>query len=242
MYRGRKIAVVMPVHNERSLVLAALASVPDFVDWVVVVDDFSTDGSVDELFGLSAERVEIIRHGENLGVGASVKDGYKRALELGADIVAVMDGDGQMHPDDLQKLLDGVCDGFDYVKGNRFLDESIDKMPRIRYFGNRVLSLLMRLATGLEVDSQCGYTAIDRHLLQKLSLDEIYPRYGYLNSLLFQIVEHGASVGSAPVKTIYGKEISGINPFVTVPTILWIIFYGWFRSGVLGLLPKPRRC
>lgn len=229
MYRCHHIAVVIPIHNERCFISRTIASVPDYVDRLIVVDDFSTDGTAQEVLLLRSPRVDLIRHARNLGVGAAIVSGYRRALQVGADIVAVMDGDGQMHPDDLAGLLDAICDGAEYAKGNRFLHESISRMPITRYIGNRFFSSLTRAALGLDLDSQCGYTAICRNLLQRLSLEQVYSRYGYLNSLLFQVVEAEAVVCSVPVRTIYGKEVSGINPFITVPTILTIIFSGWFR-------------
>lgn len=229
MYRGRHIAVVIPIHNERYFISRTIRSIPDYVDRLIVVDDSSTDGTAEEVLSLSSFRVDLIRHERNLGVGAAIVSGYRHALQIGADIVAVMDGDGQMHPEDLAGLLDAVCNGAGYAKGNRFLHKSIECMPPIRYLGNRFFSGLTRIVLGLELDSQCGYTAVCCKLLRRLCLEQVYPRYGYLNSLLFQMVEAGAVVRSVPVRTIYGKEVSGINPLITVPTILMIIFYGWWR-------------
>lgn len=229
MYRGRYIAVVIPIHNERCFISRTIKSVPEYVDRLIVVDDSSTDGTAEEVLSLGSPRIDLIRHERNLGVGASIVSGYRHALQIGADIAAVMDGDGQMHPEDLAGLLDAVCNGAGYAKGNRFLHNSINCMPIIRYLGNSFFSGLTRIVLGLELDSQCGYTAVCCKLLRSLCLEQVYPRYGYLNSLLFQIVEAGATVSSVPVRTIYGKEVSGINPFVTVPTILTIIFFGWLR-------------
>jgi len=146
-------------------------------------------------------------------------------LRLGIDIVAIMDGDGQMDPKDLPALLDAIVDGFDYVKGNRFLHSSIKSMPPLRYIGNRILSTLMRYALGAlaPLDAQCGYSAISGAALRKIDLEILYPRYGFLNALLFSLLESNSKVASVPVRTVYGEEISGINPFVTVPTIFYII-------------------
>src|SRR5262249_6212335 len=146
--------------------------------------------------------------------------------------VAVMDGDGQMDPGDLPALLDSIIvDGFDYAKGNRFLHSSLKEMPRFRYIGNRILSVLTQYALGinLPLDAQCGYTAITSRVLRALDLEKLYPRYGFLNALLFSLIEMKIKITSVPVRTVYGNEISGINPFVTVPVILGIIARGYLQ-------------
>jgi glycosyltransferase involved in cell wall biosynthesis len=232
MYRHRRIAVVIPIHNEENFVEATIRSVPDFIDTIIVVDDGSCDGTSEVIAGIDESRVQLIRHLENHGVGAATVSGYRAAAASDADIVAVMDGDGQMDPDDLPALLDALIDeGFDYVKGNRFLHPSIENMPRSRYTGNRFLSALMRLALGLRapLDGQCGYTAIKSDAIRALDLERLYPRYGFLNALLFSLLSINAKIGCVPVRTIYGQEISGINPFITIPIILSIIAQGYLR-------------
>src|SRR5438105_1669760 len=125
MFRGHRVAVVVPAYNERDKIAATIRSIPGFVDHIVVVDDGSGDGT-----GAAARRagrrgggrvVEVVAHGRNRGVGAAVATGYERAVGLGADAVVVMAGDGQMDPADLPRLLAPVVSGAaDYAKGNRF--------------------------------------------------------------------------------------------------------------------------
>ncbi|MBL8149772.1 MAG: glycosyltransferase family 2 protein [Blastocatellia bacterium] len=232
MYFQHKVAVVIPVCNEERLVKKALASVPEFVDYIVVVDDGSTDRTVESVKEATSSKLHLIIHDKNRGVGAATISGYKLAIMLGAAIVVVMDGDGQMDAADMPKLLDTVIfKNADYVKGNRFLDSTISRMPSTRYVGNLVFSRLMQLALSIEdsLDAQCGYTAITRRAINSIEIDQLYPRYGFLNELLFTVSAANLKIESVAVKTIYGEEVSGINPFVTVPKILAIILCGYLR-------------
>ena len=121
MYRHHRIAVVMPIHNEEPCIARAIARVPSFVDCLIAVDDASRDGTAAQLRRMTNERLITIHHAANRGVGAATKTGYRRALTTAADLIAVMDGDGQMDGRDLPALLDAAIAGADYVKGNRFV-------------------------------------------------------------------------------------------------------------------------
>ena len=176
MYEGLSVAVVMPVHNEQAQVERAIRRVPQFVDLIVAIDDGSADESLRVLGMISDKRLTIRAHGENRGVGAATKTGYHFAMASGADLIAVMDGDGQMDGRDLAALLDRAIGGADYVKGNRFLHrEGIEGMPRLRYFGNRFFSWLTRCASGYEssLDAHCGYTVIRREALKRFAIDRL---------------------------------------------------------------------
>src|SRR5262245_32094575 len=122
MFRGQTVAVVVPAFNERDKIAATIRSIPGFVDHLIVVDDGSVDGTVAVARRQAARRrgaVEVLEHPANRGVGAAIATGYKRALALGAQVVAVMAGDGQMDPADLPRLLEPVVEGrADYAKGN----------------------------------------------------------------------------------------------------------------------------
>lgn len=237
MYRRHRLAVVLPVHNEAPLLAATLARVPDFVDEIICVDDASTDESASVLAWFSRERrrLTILHHAVNRGVGAATVTGYRHALDTGADLVALMDADGQMDSRDLPSLLDALLDGpHDFVKGNRFAHPSIRRMPPQRYVGNRVLSALTRMGLGYAgaLDAQCGYTAFRASGLRKLDLDRLFPRYGFPNDLLFEVAAKGLRFTSVPVRTIYGTEVSGINPFTVPWMIVGLILRGWLRRLV----------
>ena len=132
------------------------------------------------------------------------------------DVAVVMAGDAQMDPDDLPKLLDPIVDEeVDYAKGNRlFTGEAFKKIPKIRYFGNSVLSLLTKIASGYWhiADSQCGYTALNRRTLEIVDWAKMYKRYGQPNQLLVMLNVLNLSVRDVPVRPVYGVgEKSGIK-------------------------------
>jgi glycosyltransferase involved in cell wall biosynthesis len=120
LFRGQRIAVVVPAFNEAEKIVRTLRSIPGFVDHVLVVDDASVDATARRALRTQRRGLELIRHGHNRGVGAAIASGYQRALGLGADVTAVMAGDSQMDPADLGALVATVVDGADYAKGNRF--------------------------------------------------------------------------------------------------------------------------
>ena len=186
MLAGARIGVVVPAYQEEGLIGRTLAALPDNVDIVVVVDDASNDRTASVARACGDRRVCIVVHPENRGVGAAIVTGYRHALDQGADVLAVMAGDNQMHPDDLAALLEPVLGGSaDYAKGNRLLHPEARKMPWARRYAGRMLAALTRLATGLDIgDSQCGYTALGASAARQLPLEQLWPRYGYPNDLL----------------------------------------------------------
>ena len=164
MYKGKSIGIVVPAYNEELLIGKTLSTIPDFVDKIFVIDDASKDLTREIILEFQQKdlRIVLIHHTNNQGVGQSLIDGYVASREAGLDITAVMAGDAQMDPDDLPAVLDPIAEGWsDYVKGNRLLrEEVVARMPKHRYIGNSVLTLLTKFATGYWriIDPQCGYT------------------------------------------------------------------------------------
>jgi glycosyltransferase involved in cell wall biosynthesis len=237
MYRHLRIAVVIPAFNESRKISATIASVPGIVDHVIVVDDSSADDTSGQataaaLRRAAPDRVEVIRHAANRGVGGAIATGYRRALELSADVAVVMAGDGQMDPRDLPALLAPIAaDEADYVKGNRFLHPEIwTAMPPTRIVGNVLLSAATRVTSGYGhiFDSQCGYTAIHRRALASIDLDAVWARYGYPNDLLSRLRVAGVRVVDVPVRPIYGEHWrSGINFGTAFHPIPWVLLRSW---------------
>src|SRR5215813_4841186 len=223
MYGQLSVAVVVPAYNEIDKIGRTIASVPRFVDRIIVVDDGSIDGT-----GEAARR-------------------SGRALELGTDAACVMAGDAQMDPADLPALLDPLAAGAaDYAKGNRFLWPGgvAGVMPPIRLVGNFVLSWLTRLASGYWhlFDSQCGYTAITREALAALDLGRIFPRYGYPNDILSRLACVGARVVDVPVRPVYGPGWrSGIRPWTVVYPISFVLARALGRRLTRRFLGAHRR-
>ena len=234
MLDGKRVAVVVPARDEEALIGGTLAGIPEFVDRVYVVDDDSRDGTATRAQEAGDPRVEVISHPENEGVGAAIVTGYRRALAEGIDVACVMAGDGQMDPADLERIAAPVVRGeVDYSKANRlFTGQAWQLMPRHRYLGNAVLSMLTKIASGYwhVADSQSGYTAISRETLEQLDLDRIYPRYGFPNDMLVHLNVWNARVRDVPSRPIYGVgEQSGIKLRRVIPSIAWLLFKGFLR-------------
>jgi glycosyltransferase involved in cell wall biosynthesis len=246
MYRGLSVAVVVPAFNEEAAVGATVADIPVWIDWILVVDDASADRTAAVAAARADSRVEVIGHPENRGVGAAIITGYRRALALGCDVVTVMAGDGQMDPADLPALLDPLAAGAaDYAKGNRFLHPDIWRvMPRTRLLGNIALSLATRWTSGYHqlFDSQCGYTAIGREILERLDLDRVFPRYGYPNDLLARLHTVGARVCDVAVRPIYGSAWkSGIRPSTVVYPVSFVLLRSFLERVTTELRPRRLR-
>ena len=233
MLEGKRVAVVVPAFDEEGLIATTLAGIPELVDRVYVVDDASRDGTAAAAAGTGDERVEVITHDKNEGVGAAILTGYRRAFEDGIDVACVMAGDNQMDPDDLEAIAGPVARGeVDYAKANRlFTGRAWELIPRNRYLGNAVLSLLTKIASGYwhVADSQSGYTAVSRRTLELLDLDRIYPRYGFPNDMLVHLNVINARVRDVPSRPVYGVgETSGIRLGKVIPTISWLLTKAFF--------------
>lgn len=230
--------VVVPAYNEEKLIERVLEGMPVLVDRMIVVDDASKDRTAEILEaarGRYGDRLRVVRHRQNAGVGAAIVTGYKAAIEeaRGNDLVAVMAGDAQMDPADLPKLLSPlVRDQADYTKGNRlFTGEAWNIIPRYRYLGNAVLSLLTKIASGYwhVADSQSGYTAITIEALSVLHLDRLYPRYGFPNHLLVELNNYDFRVKDVHIRPVYDVgEVSGIRLHKVIPTLSWLLFKCYF--------------
>ena len=243
MYKGNSIGVVVPCYNEETQIRDVLATMPVVVDHVLVVDDCSDDGTcriVEEFIasdGGDESRVTLVRHETNRGVGAALTTGYREALRREIDITAVMAGDGQMDPDELETLLAPVADGeADYAKGNRlFYRDAWNKIPTHRYLGNAFLSLLTKLASGYwhVADSQTGYTAISREALETVDIEEMYPSYGYPNDMLVRLNVYDFRVVDVYIRPVYDVgEKSKMKLMRVVPRMSWLILKRFFwRMG-----------
>jgi glycosyltransferase involved in cell wall biosynthesis len=233
MVDGKRVAVVVPAHDEERLIAETLAGIPEFVDRILVVDDASTDGTAALVRASGDPRVELVPRERNGGVGAAIVTGYERALAEGLDVVCVMAADNQMDPADLLTLVEPVARGeVDYAKANRLVSgEAWKLIPRTRYIGNAILSLLTKVASGYwhVADSQTGYTAISRPMLAQLDLGQVYPRYGFPNDMLVHLNVWNARVRDFPSRPVYGVgEQSGIKLRRVVPRISWLLLKGFF--------------
>jgi glycosyltransferase involved in cell wall biosynthesis len=233
MLEGKRVAVVVPAYDEEQLIATTVHGIPGFVDRIFVVDDHSGDATAERARSIGDPRVEVIVHERNRGVGAAIVTGYKRALTERVDATAVMAGDNQMDPDELEELTLPVVRGeLDYAKANRLFTGSAWKLiPRSRYLGNAILSFLTKIASGYwhVADSQAGYTVISLRVLRLLDLDRIYTSYGFPNDMLVHLNVWNARVRDFPSRPIYGVgERSGMKIRRVVPRISWLLWKGFF--------------
>ena len=229
-YEGTDVGVVVPAYNEAEHVGDVLEGMPAFVDRIYAVDDASQDDTWSEIRtraptdgGDPADaRIVPIRHAENQGAGAALRTGYRRALTDGMDVTVAMDADGQMDPERMTALLDPIVDGSaDYAKGNRLCDpEYRASMPPFRQFGNWLLTLLTKVASGYwrTMDPQNGYTAISGEALEAIDLGSLPNGHDYPNDLLVRLNVAGLRIADVSMPAVYGEEESSIDYSRFVPS------------------------
>ena len=230
MYKNKRIGVIVPALNEERFIATVITGVPNYIDRIYVIDDCSTDATYEIASGFAKgnpERIRVIKHEQNYGVGKSVVAGYKSCLSNNIDIAVVMAGDNQMNPKQLPRLLDPLVEGkADYTAGDRLSDkEHIKGMSPWRQLGNRILTWLTRIAAwNFNIsDPQHGYNAITNEMLTRLDLDHIYPRYGYLNDMLVKLTVAGARIIYVPMPCVYGNEKSKIRYWHYIPSVSWLL-------------------
>jgi glycosyltransferase involved in cell wall biosynthesis len=170
------------------------------------------------------ERIILINHRINGGVGAAIATGYRWSRDHDIACTAVMAGDGQMDPSELESICRPVVEeGIDYVKGNRLIHRSAPfVVPRVRFLGNSVLSMLTKVASGYWhiSDTQCGYTALSLKALQAVPIHRIYRKYGMPNDLLVKLNIAYCTVKEVGIKPVYGVgETSKMNIGSVIPRI-----------------------
>ncbi len=210
------VACVIPAFNEAEHIARVLGGIPADVQHIVVVDDASTDATGQVVEASSDPRVHLIRHTEGQGVGGAMVSGYRKALELEVDIVVKIDGDGQMDPGEIARLIEPIVRGeADYTKGVRFRDRQVlREMPVVRLAGNLGLSFLAKAASGYWniFDPTNGFTAIERTALQRLSLSRLSSGFFFETDMLVHLYMIGAVVVDVPTTTHYGTEKSHLRP------------------------------
>ncbi len=237
MFLDKRVAVLIPAFNEAHQIGGVLAGMPDFVDEVIVVDDGSQDATAAVVSGCAEDddRITLVQLPENRGVGGALAVAYVRARDRDIDVAVTVDGDGQMDPDEMADLILPVVTGHaDYAKGNRLLDpQDWQRIPKTRLFGNAILSLLTKLASGYwsVADSQTGYTAAGRYALDHIDWESVYPRYGRPNDVLIRANVAECRVADVPISAIYGVgERSSMKIFKVVFGIsLLLLRRFWWR-------------
>tara|TARA_B100000767_G_scaffold67685_1_gene64171 strand:+ start:2000 stop:2830 length:831 start_codon:yes stop_codon:yes gene_type:complete len=235
MYEGWQVGVVIPARNEAEHLESVLATIPDFIDKVVVVDDGSSDGT-----GELASEVGLVRL-EGLGVGAAIDSGHQFLLNAFESnfVSVVIAGDGQMDPNDMESIIQPIVrKKSHHVKGER-LDRA-GKMPIYRRFGTLLLAILTTLACGRTVrDPQCGYTATSSEVLREWNWNTSWKGYGYPNWWLMRLSEMGFRVSHVPVKAIYSGQKSGIKVVSFLPKVSLMLLIGLHARVVRNTIKNP---
>jgi dolichol-phosphate mannosyltransferase len=218
------VGVVIPCYKVKKTVGDVINNIPANVHKIICVNDASPDGIKDvlETIAHNNDRVIIINHDKNQGVGGAVKSGYREAISHNLDVVVKIDADGQMNPKFIPSLIEPILLGrADYTKGNRFFDiESVRPMPVVRLLGNAGLSFFSKLSTGYWslFDPTNGYTAINVAVLKYLPLSKLSNRYFFETDLLFRLSTVRAKVMDIPMQAFYGEEKSNLNSFQALLT------------------------
>lgn len=232
VYKGKKISITIPAYNEEKLIIPTLRGIPEYVDMVFVIDDGSTDSTPKLVYEYNDPRINLIKLKENKGVGNAIKIGYKTSLENDIDIATVVGGDHQFDLEQLYLLLDPIVNNeADYTKGNRFLVDAKEKMPNKRYIGNILLSILTRMASGVHTifDTQDGFTAISKEVIQTVDWDLFWDGYGYVSDFIIKIASYGFRIKDVPRRSIYfdGIKQSKIVVSKYIRRNLPMILKGW---------------
>ena len=246
------IFVVIPIYNESRHISDVLKQIPEEVQQIVIVDDCSEDNSSEIVLAEKDERIKLIRHEKNIGVGGAMVTGYKYSLKAGADIVVKIDGDGQMDPAEIPRVVSPIRNGeADYTKGFRFYNlENIKQMPIIRLIGNIILSFLTKITSGYWsiFDPTNGYTAIHRVALSRINLNGLNQGYFFETDMLARLYRIHAVVRDVQISNRYGPEVSNLNPLhvslkfpyllakAFVMRILWRYFVADFTPVSLFIL------
>ncbi|MEQ1829126.1 MAG: glycosyltransferase family 2 protein [Pirellula sp.] len=212
-----RVAVVIPCYRVASHLPGILSRIGPEISAIYCVVDGCTQGSryEAERAGSNDPRIQVLVHETNQGVGQAFITGYQQATADGADIVVKLDGDGQMAPEDIPRLIKPLLSGqADYVKGNRFYYLSdLRSMPTVRMLGNAGLSFLSKLSSGYWnlFDPTNGFLAIHTSVGYNLRWEKVHRRYFFESDLLFHLYSIRAVVCDVPIGAHYGDEKSNLH-------------------------------
>ncbi len=237
---NKNLIIFVPAYNEEKSIFKLIKEIPSFPNInqkVIVINDGSTDNT-----SASAKKAGaiVISNKKNLGLGYSFKIGLVEALKEGADIVVVLDGDGQYNPKHIIKLISPILrNEADLVQGNRFLAGERYESSSIKKLGNKLISIflskiLLRLAEVYDVQS--SFRAFNRSLAAVL-VKEIVGKYNYAQEMFIIASLHGYKIKQIPVqcsKRRYGQSRLIRNPFIHLIKILWVSFRTYLLFRVKG--------
>jgi glycosyltransferase involved in cell wall biosynthesis len=214
--KTHQIGVVIPCYKVKDQILDVLNGIGKEVSRIYVVDDACPEQTGNFVKSKTKDkRVEVLFHEHNQGVGGAVITGYKAALADGVQVIVKIDGDGQMNPQLIPTIARPVVEGSsDYSKGNRFDSlENLISMPKVRIFGNAVLSLWSKVSSGYwtVTDPTNGFTAIHRKALEAINLEKVRKSYFFESDMLFRLSIANCVVTDVPMVAVYGEEKSNLK-------------------------------
>jgi glycosyltransferase involved in cell wall biosynthesis len=214
MFNGKKVVVVLPAYNAAKTLEQTYREIPfDLVDEVVLVDDASRDNTLDLAKSIGIRHA--IRHERNKGYGGNQKTCYKKALELGADIVVMLHPDYQYTPKLLPAMISVIGnDVYPVVFGSRILGNgALDGgMPLYKYIANRLLTFVQNMLLGQKLSEyHTGYRAFSREVLQSIDLEACNDDFIFDNEMVSQIFYKGFRIAEVTCPTKYFDEASSIN-------------------------------
>ncbi len=199
-----KVMLVIPAFNEERRIGAVLEKLIRFDLPIIVVDDGSGDNTFDQI---KRYPVIALKHKINLGKGAALKTGCEAAFKLGADAIVMMDSDGQHLPEDIEKFIRKLEEGYDIVYGARRISADT---PFIRYGGNKVASLMVSVLFGLYIsDLLCGYRAFSKKAYQEIRWTS--SGYGVETEIVIKDSKTKLKRVEVPVETIYYEKFKGVS-------------------------------
>ena len=214
MFIGKKVVVVLPAYNAELTLEQTVSEIPmDIVDEVVLVDDCSSDRTVEKARQIGIKHIVI--HQQNKGYGGNQKSCYRKALELGADIVIMLHPDYQYTPR-LIPAMTGIIatDIYPVVLGSRILGNGALKggMPIYKYIANRLLTFFQNVMIGQKLSEyHTGYRAFSRQVLMGINFEANSDDFVFDNQMLSQIIYHDYPIGEVTCPTKYFEEASSIN-------------------------------
>jgi len=214
MLNHKKIIVVLPAYNAARTIKKTYQEIPfDIVDTVILVDDSSTDSTVE--IGKDLGIQHIIMHDKNKGYGANQKSCYRKALELGADIIIMLHPDYQYTPKLIYAMSSIIAlDVYQVVLGSRILGKGATKggMPLYKYLSNRVLTLVQNIMMGQKLSEyHTGYRAFSAQVLRDINFMENSNDFIFDNEILAQVFMKHYEIAEITCPTLYTKETSSIN-------------------------------
>ncbi len=232
MYNGQKIAVAIPCYKVEQHLEQVVSGLPPLIDIILLVDDCSPDGTpalVDRL--ADGSRIVAIHHPQNKGVGGAMKTAFRKAMEMEADVVVKLDGDGQMDASYIAPLVEAL-EGADFAKGNRLFNrQMLRRMPAIRRIGNMGVGFMVKAASGYwnVSDPVNGFFAIRTKTLRQMDLDRVADRYFFESSMLIEMHYTGARISEVNMPAIYGDEHSNLSIRKTLFSFPPRLVVAWLR-------------